>query len=192
MKITVENHQLKVKEILGAANIIPVVAIKDANDAADIAKSFLECGVNNIEVLMRNDQAIEAIKNIADNVDDIYVGAGTVLTSDQVEHVKQAGGQYVISPGFDIDLHEACLNHDIPYIPGTVTASEIQNCYKLGYRYLKFFPAEAMGGVETIKAIGSVFKDIKFSRYKINSFDFVFISEKHSIGIIFHLYLFHR
>lgn len=162
MKITVENHQLKVKEILEAANIIPVVAIKEAGDATDIAKSFLDNGTKNIEVLMRNDQAIEAIKNIADNVADIHVGAGTVLAPNQVEQVKQAGGQYVISPGFDIELHEACLKHDIPYIPGAVTASEIQNCYKLGYRYLKFFPAEAMGGVATIKAIGAVFKDIKF------------------------------
>ncbi len=162
MDSIIKAHQDKVETIFSIAPIIPVVAIADTADAVDIAAAFKSAGINNIEIVLRNDQGMKAIESIAASNIDIHVGAGTVLAADEVAKLKSIGTEYIISPGFSDDIHNECLKNDIPYIPGAITPTEVQARREQGYRHLKFFPAEAMGGLNILKSYAGVFRDVKF------------------------------
>lgn len=143
--------------------VLPVVAgIQTAEDAVSYASALKKGGIDNIEMTLRTDGALEQIEAIIKSDASLIVGAGTVLTPEQVDQCAKAGASYIVSPGYGEDVERACEVNGLAYLPGAVTPTEVQKLYGLGYRYLKFFPASLNGGTDTMKAYGAVFKDIRF------------------------------
>ena len=142
--------------------VVPVVVLEDAKDAAPLAKALVEGGLPCAEVTFRTDAAEESIKIMASEYPDMFVGAGTVLTIDQVDRAVAAGAKFIVSPGFDPEIVDYCLSKDIPVFPGCITPSEVAQAVKRGLNVVKFFPAEQFGGVATIKAMAAPYVGLKF------------------------------
>ena len=142
--------------------VIPVVVLEDAKDALPLGKALVEGGLPAAEVTFRTDAAEESIRIMAKEFPELLVGAGTVLTIDQVDRAVGAGAKFIVSPGFDEEIVKYCLEKDIPVCPGTQTASEMIKALKLGLTHVKFFPAENAGGLKMIKAIGAALTALKF------------------------------
>ena len=148
--------------VLGAGPVLPVIVIHDADDAVPLARALLAGGVTVLEVTLRTPAAVEAIRRIAGEVPEATVGAGTVLAAADLEAVEDAGGRFAISPGLTPGLLAAADSGGIPLIPGVATASELMTGLERGYDHLKFFPAEASGGVRALKAISGPFPQVTF------------------------------
>ena len=142
--------------------IIPVVVLNDAKDALPLGKALMEGGLPAAEVTFRTAAAEESIRIMAEKFPDMLVGAGTVLTTDQVDRAVAAGAKFIVAPGLDEEVVKYCLEKDIPVCPGTQTASEMMKALKLGLTHVKFFPAENAGGLKMIKAIGAALTALKF------------------------------
>jgi 2-dehydro-3-deoxyphosphogluconate aldolase/(4S)-4-hydroxy-2-oxoglutarate aldolase len=142
--------------------IIPVVVLNDAKDAEPLGKALMEGGLPAAEVTFRTAAAEESIRIMAEKFPDMLVGAGTVLTTDQVDRAVAAGAKFIVAPGLDEEVVKYCLSKDIPVCPGTQTASEMMTALKLGLTRVKFFPAENAGGLKMIKAIGAALTALKF------------------------------
>ena len=142
--------------------IIPVVVLNDAKDAEPLGKALMEGGLPAAEVTFRTDAAEESIRIMAEKYPDMLVGAGTVLTIDQVDRAVKAGAKFIVSPGFDPEIVKYCLEKDIPVCPGTQPPTEVIAAYKLGLDHVKFFPAENAGGLSMIKAVGAAMTTMKF------------------------------
>lgn len=149
-------------EKFSAFGIIPVVVLEKTKDAAPLAKALTEGGLPCAEVTFRTDTAEESIKIMASEYPDMFVGAGTVLTIEQVDRAVAAGAKFIVSPGFDLEIVDYCLSKEIPVFPGCVTPSEVAQAVKRGLKVVKFFPAEQFGGVATIKAIAAPYVGLKF------------------------------
>ncbi len=147
---------------LARAGVVPVVVLENADDAIPVAEALCEGGLTVIEVTLRTAAAPEAIGRIAGEVPGAVIGAGTVLDAEQVGIAADAGAQFIVSPG----LHEAVVDEarsrDLPVYPGIATATEAQAAWNMGLRIAKFFPASQAGGVPMLKALGSVFRDMRF------------------------------
>ncbi len=155
------NLQIRMAEILAADPVIPVVALNDGNAAKQVASALIAGGIRNIEITLRTPNALDCIR-AAKQVEGITVGAGTVLNFQQAKDAVAAGVAYIVSPGFTESVHSVCLENGIPYLPGAVTPTEIQSLLEHGIHLMKFFPAEAFGGVKTLKALAPVFGGVKF------------------------------
>ena len=142
--------------------IVPVAVLNDASKAVDLADALMAGGLPCAEITFRTSAAEEAIRCISTHCSEMLVGAGTVLSIEQVKRATEAGARFIVSPGFDPDVVDYCLNADIPIFPGCVTPSEVMQCAKRGLRVVKFFPAEQFGGVAAIKALGAPFADMAF------------------------------
>lgn len=142
--------------------IVPVVVINDSSKAVPLAKAVFDGGINGIEVTFRTAAAEESIRLIHRAFPEMTVGAGTVLTIDQAERAVKAGAQFIVSPGFDEEIVNWCKDKGVLPIPGVCTASEIQKGVKLGLSILKFYPAEASGGVNMVKNLSAPFPQVKF------------------------------
>jgi 2-dehydro-3-deoxyphosphogluconate aldolase/(4S)-4-hydroxy-2-oxoglutarate aldolase len=151
-----------VLERIGELGIVPVVAIDDAAHAGPLGRALLDGGLPCAEVTFRTAAAADAIRALADSYPDMLVGAGTVLSVDQAQQAVEAGARFIVSPGFDPAVVDWCLENDLPITPGAVTPSEVTAALNKGLSVLKFFPAEAMGGLKTLKAIGAPFGSVKF------------------------------
>ena len=127
-----------------------------------MAKALCEGGLPVAEVTFRTDAAEESIRRIAEAFPEMLVGAGTVLTTGQVDRAVAAGAKFIVSPGFDPEIVDYCLSKEIPIYPGVVTPSELAQAVKRGLKVVKFFPAEAYGGVNTIKALAAPYPMVKF------------------------------
>ncbi|MCK0127679.1 bifunctional 4-hydroxy-2-oxoglutarate aldolase/2-dehydro-3-deoxy-phosphogluconate aldolase [Erythrobacter sp. F6033] len=149
-------------ERLKAAPVVPLIGDSDADRAVATAKALGEGGLSVIEVVLRSEGALEGMKAIIEHGGDMIVGAGTVLTLDQAKEVHKAGAQFIVCPGLVDEIAEYCLAESIPFFPGTMTAGEVQRAYALGLRDVKFFPASLAGGVPMLKALGSVFREMRF------------------------------
>lgn len=149
-------------EKISAFGIIPVVVLEDAKDAAPLAKALVEGGLPCAEVTFRTDTAEESIKIMTSEYPDMFVGAGTVLTIEQVDRAVAAGAKFIVSPGFDPEIVDYCLSKEISVFPGCITPSEVAQAVKRGLKAVKFFPAEQFGGVAAIKAIAAPYVGIKF------------------------------
>ena len=147
---------------IGEIGIVPVVVLDDAKDAEPLARALCEGGLPCAEVTFRTDAAEESIKIMASEYPDMFVGAGTVLTIDQVDRAVAAGAKFIVSPGFDPEIVDYCLSKDIPVFPGCITPSEVAQAVKRGLKVVKFFPAEQFGGVATIKAMAAPYVGLKF------------------------------
>lgn len=152
----------KMNEEIASLGVIPVIVIDDAENAVPLAESLLKAGLKCAEVTFRTDAAEESIRKISENFPDILVGAGTVLTIENVNKAVSAGAKFIVSPVFDPEIVDYCISKDIPIYPGCATASEIFQAMKRGLKIVKFFPAEKMGGIGTIKAIAAALKGVKF------------------------------
>ena len=152
----------KVIEELCGYKVIPVVVINRAEDAAPLAKALCEGGLKCAEVTFRTDAAQEAIRIMSREYPDMMVGAGTVLTTDQVDRAVLAGARFIVSPGFDPEVVDYCIDKNIPVVPGCITPSEVAQGVKRGLEVIKFFPAEQAGGVAMIKALAAPFTGVRF------------------------------
>ncbi len=157
-----ENWQLQPGTLFDQGPVVPVIVIKDLADAVPMAKALLAGGIKVLEVTLRTPVALDAIRLLAQEVPDAIVGAGTVTTAAQLQQVVEAGAKFAISPGLTRELLQAGKDAAIPLIPGIASISELMEGTGLGYTHFKFFPAEAAGGVKTLKSIHGPFADIRF------------------------------
>ena len=147
---------------LSKVRLVPVIVIHDAAKAVSLAKALCEGGLPCAEVTFRTSAAPDAIAAIAKEMPDMLLGAGTVLTTSQVDHAIDAGAKYIVAPGLNPDVVRYCQQKNVPVLPGVCTPSEVELGLSLGLKTLKFFPAEAAGGVNMIKSLGGPYGDVKF------------------------------
>jgi len=147
---------------LSRIGLVPVITIDSPRDAVPLAEALLDGGIGCAEVTFRTPSAGEAIHGISSTCGELLVGAGTVLTVEQAEQATQAGARYVVAPGFDPAVVDWCQAHNVPVIPGVATPTEISMALARGLDLLKFFPAEAMGGVPTLRALSAPFASVRF------------------------------
>lgn len=142
--------------------VVPVVVLEDAEDALPLAQALTEGGLPCAEVTFRTEAAEESIRRMREKYPDMLVGAGTVLTTEQVDRAVKAGAKFIVSPGFDPEIVDYCLGKEIPVFPGCTTPSELAQAVKRGMKVVKFFPAEQAGGVAMIKAMAAPYNTVKF------------------------------
>ena len=142
--------------------IMPVVVLEDAKDAKPLADALIGGGLSCAEVTFRTAAAEEVIRIMCREHPDMLVGAGTVLTVAQVERAVAAGAKFIVSPGFDAEIVDYCLEKGIAVYPGCITPTEIAQAVKRGLKVVKFFPATQFGGVATMKALAAPYTGIKF------------------------------
>ena len=149
---------MDIVETLGKAGIIPVIVIEKEEQAVPLAKALVEGGLPVLEVTFRTKAAAAAIAAIRREVPDAIVGAGTVLTVEMLKAAKAAGAVFGVAPGFDPVVIDAAKAEGLPFCPGIATASELSQALTAGCRMVKFFPAEAAGGVKMIKNLLGAFR----------------------------------
>jgi len=148
----------KIREI----GILPVIKLEKVDSGAKLAEALVMGGLPAAEVTFRSGGADAVIRAMLDKYPDMMVGAGTVLTIEQAEAAVAAGAKFIVSPGFDEELVDRCIEIGVPVFPGCVTPSEIQRAIKRGLKTVKFFPAKQFGGLDTIKALAGPFPGIQF------------------------------
>lgn len=142
--------------------IVPVVVLDNAKDAEPLAKALCDGGLPCAEVTFRTDAAEESIRIMAQKFPHMLVGAGTVLTIDQVDRAVAAGAKFIVSPGLNPKVVKYCVEKNIPITPGVQTPSEIEQALEFGLDVVKFFPAEPAGGLKMIKALAGPYVNLKF------------------------------
>lgn len=147
---------------LGRLGIIPVVKIDNAEDAVPLGKALLDGGLPAAEITFRTDAAEAAIRAITKEYPDFLTGAGTILSVEQAKRAVDAGAKFVVSPGFSKPLVEYCLERQIAVIPGCSNPSDMTEAIQCGLEVVKFFPAEACGGINALKAMSAPFGSLKF------------------------------
>ncbi|HUH39635.1 MAG TPA: bifunctional 4-hydroxy-2-oxoglutarate aldolase/2-dehydro-3-deoxy-phosphogluconate aldolase [Castellaniella sp.] len=149
-------------ELLKCSPVMPVIVIQDVDTAVHLARALLAGNIRTLEVTLRSDVALAAIRAIRDQVPDALVGAGTVRTPQQLDAALQAGAQFVVSPGLTPELSKAALRSGIPFLPGVATASEAMQAADQGFVVQKLFPAQAVGGTALLKAWYGPLPDLVF------------------------------
>lgn len=147
---------------LESLGIVPVVVLEKVEDAEPLAHALMAAGMASAEVTFRTECAAECIRVMAAAEPEMCVGAGTVLTLDQLDRALSAGAQFIVSPGFDEAIVKRCIELGVPVLPGTVTPSEVLAAENLGLSVTKFFPAAQYGGLDTIKAICAAVQTHRF------------------------------
>lgn len=147
---------------LARAPIVPLVQADDPKVAIAITRALADGGLTVVEVVLRTKAALECLSAICEIQDDLIVGAGTVLSASQAHEVVERGAQFIVSPGLDEAIVRIAQESEVPMFPGTMTPSEVMKARNLGVQVVKFFPASIAGGIPALKALGSVFGDVKF------------------------------
>ena len=142
--------------------IIPVVVLDDAKDAAPLAEALCEGGLPCAEVTFRTAAAADVIRIMSEKYPEMLVGAGTVLTKEQVDRAVECGAKFIVSPGLNPEIVKYCISKGIPVTPGTQTPSEMEQAIELGLEVVKFFPAEPAGGLKMIKAVAAPYVGLQF------------------------------
>ncbi|GAA4919994.1 2-dehydro-3-deoxyphosphogluconate aldolase/(4S)-4-hydroxy-2-oxoglutarate aldolase [Nonomuraea thailandensis] len=148
--------------LLDLAPVIPVVVIEDAGTAVPMARALVAGGLPVIEVTLRTPAAREAIARIAEEVPEATVGAGTIRSTEDIAASVSAGAKFLVSPGTTLSLVEALDSSGVPYLPGAATVSEVMALVERGIKELKFFPAEAAGGIPYLKSLSGPLPDVRF------------------------------
>ena len=151
-----------VLEELGKIGIIPVIKIDDAARAVPLAKALIAGGIPCAEVTFRTAEGEEAIRRINREVPEILLGAGTVLTTEQVDKAVSAGAKFIVSPGFNPKVVSYCIKKGIPITPGCSGPTDIEQALEMGLEAVKFFPAEQAGGLDYIKAVSAPYPSMYF------------------------------
>ncbi len=149
-------------EGLSKYGIVPVIVLHRPEDARPLAEALMRGGLPCAEVTFRTEAAEESIRIISEAMPEMTVGAGTVLTTEQVDRAVNAGAKFIVCPGFDPEIVDYCIARNIPVLPGCMTPSEVGQAVKRGLKYVKFFPAEQTGGPDMIKALAGPFTTMKF------------------------------
>ena len=147
---------------ISESGIVPVVVIENAEDAVSTARALIAGGIDVMEITFRTSAAADAIKLVKENVPEMTVGAGTVITLEQCKTAVRLGASFIVSPGYDEELVSWCVEHKIPVVPGCVTPTEIMRALKHGIKVLKFIPANVYGGLGAVKALAGPFTGVKF------------------------------
>jgi len=155
-------HDRELVSILKQVPVVPVVALSRADQAVPLARALHEGGLDVVEVTLRTDAALEAIRRIAAEVPGVVVGAGTVTRPADLEASRQAGARFAVSPGLVPDLARAAADSDLPFLPGVMTPSEAMAARDLGFTVLKLFPAKAAGGTGFLRALRGPLPDLRF------------------------------
>jgi len=148
--------------LLRHAPVIPVLTVEGADDAVPLATALVAGGLPLLEVTLRTDGALKAITAMAKQVPGAIVGAGTIRTADQAKAAVDAGATFLVSPGATPQVIAAVQKLGVPFLPGCATASEAMRLAEEGFRFLKFFPAEAAGGVNYLKSLAAPLADLRF------------------------------
>ena len=149
-------------DFLDASPVIPVIAIEAIEHAVPLAEALVAGGIVNLEVTLRTQYGLDAIRLISEQVAGANVGVGTVCSAGEFDAAVEAGASFVVSPGQSDELFERALLTDVPFLPGAVTATEVMAAKSAGFTILKFFPAGTSGGAAAIKAFSGPFADIQF------------------------------
>jgi len=148
--------------LLRSSCIVPVVVVDDPNAALPLAETLIGAGLATIEITLRTPHALVVIENIAKAFPEACIGAGSVRSATQFAQVKDVGARFAVSPGCSDSLLDAATKHQLPFVPGAVTASEIIRLQERGYSLIKFFPAELAGGTKMLKALGAPLPEARF------------------------------
>ncbi|MEV5934331.1 bifunctional 4-hydroxy-2-oxoglutarate aldolase/2-dehydro-3-deoxy-phosphogluconate aldolase [Streptomyces sp. NPDC052079] len=151
-----------VPSVLDLAPVVPVVVVEDAADAVPLTRALVAGGLPAVEVTLRTPAALEAVRAIAGEVPEAVVGAGTVITAEQVGEAVAAGARFLVSPGWTDTLLEAMRTSGVPFLPGVSTASEVVALLERGVREMKFFPARAAGGTAYLKSLAGPLPQARF------------------------------
>ncbi len=162
MNTPMELHAQRIDQVLARAPVVPVLSIARVEDAVPLARALVDGGLPVLEVTLRTDAAIGAIRAIREQVPGASVGAGTVLSARDLSAVEAAGALFAISPGATDALYAAASDARIPLLPGIATASELMHGLELGYQRFKFFPAESSGGIAALKSFAGPFAQARF------------------------------
>jgi len=162
MNTPMELHAQRIDQVLARAPVVPVLSIARVEDAVPLARALVDGGLPVLEVTLRTDAAIGAIRAIREQVPGASVGAGTVLSARDLSAVEAAGALFAISPGATDALYAAASDARIPLLPGIATASELMHGMELGYQRFKFFPAESSGGIAALKSFAGPFAQARF------------------------------
>ena len=152
----------EVLEKIQKIGIVPVVVLNDAKDAEPLAKALCNGGLPCAEVTFRTDAAEESIRIMSEKYPEMLVGAGTVLTTEQVDRAVAAGAKFIVSPGLNPKIVKYCVEKNIPITPGTTNPRDIEQAIENGLEVVKFFPAEPAGGLKMIKAMAAPYTGLKF------------------------------
>lgn len=155
-------HRHQVQSVLASCPLVPVISIHDPEHTLPLAGALVQGGIRILEVTLRTEHGLGAIRQLRKAFPDIWVGAGTVAQVAQYRQAEAAGAQFVITPGVTRELLEFGLTAHAPLLPGVSTVSEMMMGYALGYREFKFFPAEVSGGIQALKAFSGPFPDVSF------------------------------
>lgn len=147
---------------LSLAGLVPVIKVEDAQDAVPLCRALSNGGLPVAEITFRTAAAEEAIRLVHEQVPDVLLGAGTVLTAEQVDRAVAAGAGYIVSPGLNPKVVRYCVEKGVPIVPGCANPSDIEQALELGLSAVKFFPAEALGGLKVIKAMSAPYGQVKF------------------------------
>ena len=147
---------------IGQMGIVPVVVLNDVKNAVPLAQSLINGGLPCAEVTFRTEAAQQSIAEISKNFPQMFVGAGTVLTTEQVDRAVDAGAKFIVSPGFNPKVVEYCIKKGYPVTPGIMTPTELEMALEFGLDVVKFFPAENAGGLKMIKAMAAPYTKMKF------------------------------
>lgn len=151
-----------IADTLSAYRIVPVIQLDRAKNALPLAQALIRGGLPCAEITFRTEAAAASIAAVSAEYPDMFVGAGTILTADQADAAIQAGARFLVSPGFNPAVVEHCLQKGYPILPGVCTPSEVERALSYGLTRLKFFPAEAAGGVAMIRALSAPYGMVRF------------------------------
>lgn len=151
-----------IADILTLSKVVPVLAFKSVDEAVQVSRTLFENGVKVLEITLRHETALDAIKAVAKDLPDAVVGAGTIVNSDLARQAYDAGATFGVSPGLTPALGETVQELNWPFLPGVASLSEAMKAEEQGFQHLKFFPAEISGGVGFLKAVGSVLPKLTF------------------------------
>ncbi|MEM7349259.1 MAG: bifunctional 4-hydroxy-2-oxoglutarate aldolase/2-dehydro-3-deoxy-phosphogluconate aldolase [Acidobacteriota bacterium] len=153
---------MNLRDLLQKARVLPVLQILDAEQAVPLARALAEGGLNVLEVTLRSDAALEAIRRIDAEVSEVVVGAGTVTRPQDFDNIRQAGARFAVSPGLTPELAAAGRDADLPFLPGIMTPSEALVARQRGFDTLKLFPATTAGGIDLLRSIGGPLPELAF------------------------------
>lgn len=157
-----QKHRSQLQSLLSSCPLVPVITIDDPDTAVALGRALVAGGISILEITLRTEHGLTAIRQLREALPEAWVGAGTVTSVEQYRQAEDAGAQFIITPGLTPELLEHGIAASAPLLPGVSTLSEMMLGYALGYREFKFFPAEVSGGVDALKAFAGPFGDVRF------------------------------